>query len=149
MEQHDDLQSMDVKKILDVLPHRYPFMLVDRILEMEGDKRIVGIKNVSFNEPFFLGHFPGQPIMPGVLLVEAMAQVGAVLILSQPGNQGKIVFLAGVDKARFRRPVVPGDQIKIEVVTQSLRRLIGKASGKVTVNDEPAAEAEITFALER
>ncbi|MCD6386252.1 3-hydroxyacyl-ACP dehydratase FabZ [Candidatus Sumerlaeota bacterium] len=140
---------MDVKKILDILPHRYPFLLIDRIIEIEPNKRIVGIKNVSINEPFFVGHFPGEPVMPGVLLIEAMAQAGAVLILSEPKNQGKIVFLAGVDNARFRRPVVPGDQIKIQVDVLSQRNIFGKAAGKVTVNDVLAAEAQISFVIQK
>jgi len=149
MKDNSEHIEMDVKKILDILPHRYPFLLIDRIIEIEPNKRIVGIKNVSINEPFFVGHFPGEPVMPGVLLIEAMAQAGAVLILSEPKNQGKIVFLAGVDNARFRRPVVPGDQIKIQVDVLSQRNIFGKAAGKVTVNDVLAAEAQISFVIQK
>ncbi len=141
--------KIDITQIMKLLPHRYPFLLVDRIVAMEPDKSIVGIKNVTINEPFFIGHFPGQPIMPGVLLIEAMAQVGAVNILSKPENQGKVVYLVGVDNARFRRPVVPGDQLVIEVQIISMRSYIGKASGKIQVNGNIVAEAELTFAVQR
>lgn len=144
-----NLLRLEINEILKLLPHRYPFLLVDRVVELEPEKRIVGIKNVTINEPFFMGHFPQNPIMPGVLLIEAMAQVGAILILSKPENQGKILYLVGVDNARFRRPVVPGDQMRIEMVVTSLRSVIGKASGKVWINDAIAAEAEITFALQK
>ncbi len=147
MEPNEQIQALDILKILEVLPHRYPFLLVDRIVEIEKNKRIVGIKNVTYNEPFFMGHFPAQPIMPGVLLVEAMAQTGAVLFLYGSEEKGKIVYLAGVDKARFRRPVTPGDQLRIEVSIISLRRLVGRGMGEITINGELAAEAEITFAL--
>ncbi|MEK7799650.1 MAG: 3-hydroxyacyl-ACP dehydratase FabZ, partial [Acidobacteriota bacterium] len=102
---------LDIRKILDILPHRYPFLLVDRIVAIEDGRKVVGIKNVTFNEPFFQGHFPGSPVMPGVLIVEAMAQVGAVLLLRGiPDREKKLVYFAGIDKARFRRPVTPGDQ---------------------------------------
>ena len=137
---------LDIKEIQEVLPHRYPFLLVDRILE-SGDSKIVGLKNVSVNEPFFQGHFPGYPVMPGVLIIEAMAQVGAAWILSKPEYKGKIAFFAGIDKVRFRRQVVPGDQLIIEVEVIKLRGKIGKAKGKATVDGEPAAEGEFMFAL--
>ena len=107
---------MDIQEISAILPHRYPFLLVDRILEIDPGKRIVGLKNVSVNEPFFQGHFPNHPIMPGVLIIESMAQVGGVLAYkSSKENEGKLVFFLGIDKAKFRRPVYPGDQLRIEV----------------------------------
>lgn len=149
MPEVNESAKIDITQIMKLLPHRYPFLLVDRIVAMEPDKSIVGIKNVTINEPFFIGHFPGQPIMPGVLLIEAMAQVGAVNILSKPENQGKVVYLVGVDNARFRRPVAPGDQLLIEVQIISMRSYIGKASGKIQVNGNIVAEAELTFAVQR
>ncbi len=138
---------LDVQQIQDILPHRYPFLLVDRILELEAGKRAVGIKNVSINEPFFQGHFPGYPVMPGVLIVEAMAQVGAVAMLSLPEFQGKIGLFAGIDKLRFRRQVVPGDQLRIEVVMERVRGRVGKGLGTVYVGDEKAVEGELMFAI--
>ncbi len=149
MHQDKNVELPDIKKIMEFLPHRYPFLLVDRIIEMEADTRIVGIKNVTINEPFFTGHFPGEPVMPGVLLIEAMAQVGAVMVLSQPDNLGKIVYLAAVDKAKFRRPVTPGDQLRIEVKLSAIRHSIGKGFASVHVGDEPAAEAVLTFAVQK
>ncbi len=138
---------MDINQIQEILPHRYPFLLVDRILEVEAGKRAVGLKNVTINEPFFQGHFPGYPVMPGVLLVEAMAQVGAMAILSLPENKGKIGLFAGIDKLRFRQQVVPGDQLHIEVVMERVRGRIGKGNGKVTVDGKVAAEGELMFAI--
>ena len=132
--------------ILEILPHRYPFLLVDKII-YQDEHKVVGLKNVSFNEPQFQGHFPGYPVMPGVLLVEAMAQVGAVALLGGEETKGKIGLLVGIDKARFRRQIVPGDQLRIETEILSLRRGIGKGLGKVYVGDQLAAEAEIMFAL--
>lgn len=138
---------MDFKEIQKVLPHRYPFLLVDRMLEVEPGKKSVGIKNVSGNEPFFQGHFPGYPVMPGVLIIEAMAQVGAVALLSSPGMEGKIGLLAGIDGARFRRQVVPGDQLRIEVEMLKLRGPVGKGKATATVEGQTAAEAELLFAV--
>lgn len=138
---------MDIQEIRRILPHRYPFLLVDRILEIEEGKRASGIKNVTINEPFFQGHFPEYPVMPGVLLVEAMAQVGAVAILSKPEFRGKIGLLAGIDKMRFRRQVVPGDQLLIEVELLKLKGPVGKATGKVTVAGQIACEGELMFAV--
>ena len=140
---------LSVEEIQRILPHRYPFLLVDRILEMEAGKRMVGIKNVTVNEPFFQGHFPEKPVMPGVLIIEAMAQVGAAGILSLPEYQGKIALFAGIDKARFRRQVVPGDQLRIEVRVTKLRGAVGKSEAKAFVGEELAAEAELMFAIDQ
>ncbi|MCI0658132.1 MAG: 3-hydroxyacyl-ACP dehydratase FabZ, partial [Acidobacteria bacterium] len=116
------MEPLDVRAIMEIIPHRYPFLLVDRVLELEEGRRIVALKNVTFNEPFFQGHFPGNPIMPGVLVVEAMAQAGAVLLLhSRPESRGKVVYFAGIDKAKFRRPVVPGDSVRLQVEVLKLR----------------------------
>ena len=142
------MDIMQVNEIMKRIPHRYPFLLVDRVLELEPGKRGVGIKNVTVNEPFFQGHFPGIPIMPGVLMIEAMAQLGAVVVLGMPENQGKLALFAGIDNVRFRRQVVPGDQLRIEVEITRLRGTIGKGQGKAFVEGEVAAEGEIMFALE-
>lgn len=137
---------LDINEIQKILPHRYPFLLVDKILEV-GDDKIVGLKNVTVNEPFFQGHFPGHPVMPGVLIVEAMAQVGAVWILGKPEYQGKIAFFARIDNVRFRQEVFPGDQLKMEVEVIKVRGKIGKAAGKAFVDGNLVAEAEFTFAI--
>lgn len=138
---------MNIEEILEVLPHRYPFLLVDRITEVEPGKRAVGFKNVTINEPFFEGHFPGRPIMPGVLILEAMAQVGACALLSQPEHRGKIGLFAGVDNARFRRQVLPGDRLDIEIDITAVRGRIVKARAQARVDGQPAAEADLTFAV--
>lgn len=138
---------LDVQKIKEIIPHRYPFLLVDRVTEMEEGKRVVGLKNVSANEPFFSGHFPEYPVMPGVLILEALAQVGAIAVLDMEKNKGKIGFLAGVDKCRFKREVKPGDQLQLEVEIIRMRGAIGKGKGVATVNGEIACEAEIMFAI--
>jgi len=141
--------ALNVEEIRECLPHRYPFLLVDRILEMEVGKRIVGIKNVTINEPFFDGHFPERAIMPGVLIIEAMAQVGGILVYksAKTSTEGKLVYLAGMDKVRFRKPVFPGDQIvfELEILHQGSRAY--KMKGKAFVNKELVAEAEITAVL--
>jgi 3-hydroxyacyl-[acyl-carrier-protein] dehydratase len=135
----------DIKEIMDLLPHRYPFLLVDRILEMEEGKRIVGIKNVTINEPFFQGHFPGSPIMPGVLIIEAMAQTWGILVLaSEPEMAGsKNILFLGIDNARFRKPVYPGDQLRFELHALNLKRSIWKFKGEAFVDGELVAEAEL------
>jgi beta-hydroxyacyl-ACP dehydratase FabZ len=133
------------REIEGILPHRYPFLLVDRILELEVGKRVVGIKNVTANEPFFPGHFPGHPIMPGVLIVEAMAQTGGVLLMQTLSTQGqrKLVYFTGIDRARFRKPVVPGDQLRFEIQLLQLRRQLCRMKGTATVEGKLAAEAEM------
>src|SRR5512142_221417 len=137
--------TLDVNQIQEILPHRRPFLLVDRIVEMEPRKRIVGLKNVTMNEDFFSGHFPGYPIMPGVLIIEAMAQTGAVLVLREiPDRASKLAVFAAIDEARFRRPVVPGDQLRIEMEVLALRPTICKMKGVATVDGKVAAEAHIT-----
>ncbi|MBI4354962.1 MAG: bifunctional UDP-3-O-[3-hydroxymyristoyl] N-acetylglucosamine deacetylase/3-hydroxyacyl-ACP dehydratase [Candidatus Omnitrophica bacterium] len=137
---------MDVEAIQKILPHRYPFLLVDRLIEL-GGQRAVGIKNVTVNEAFFQGHFPNRPVMPGVLLVEAMAQVAGIIALRAPDQQGRYAYLMGVDKAKFRRPVVPGDQLVITAEVLRCRASFGQVRGTVTVEDKMVAEAEITFAF--
>ena len=139
---------MDIREILDLLPHRYPFLLVDRVLEFVPKQRIVAIKNVTINEQFFLGHFPGVPVMPGVLILEALAQAGAVLLLGDvPDRRSKLVYFTGVDEARFRRPVVPGDQLRLSMEVLKLRSRNCKMRGIAEVDGEIVAEAEIMSAL--
>jgi 3-hydroxyacyl-[acyl-carrier-protein] dehydratase len=134
---------MNIIEIMKKLPHRYPFLLVDRIIDIQPNVSISGIKNVTINEPFFQGHFPGQPIMPGVLMVEAMAQVAGVLAFSS-GIEAKSVFFMSIEKAKFRRPVVPGDQLKIEIKVLHQRGNVWKFSGEAKVDDKTASEAEFT-----
>jgi len=132
---------IDITEIQKILPHRYPFLLIDKILELEPSVKATGLKNVTINEPFFQGHFPGHPIMPGVLLIEAMAQVAGVLALKTAGVKDKVVYFMGIDKARFRRPVMPGDTLIINVTVAKIRGPIWSCKGLITVGDEAAAEA--------
>ncbi|MDP4171691.1 MAG: 3-hydroxyacyl-ACP dehydratase FabZ [Bacillota bacterium] len=138
---------LDVTQIKEIIPHRYPFLLVDKILELEEGQKAVGIKNVTANEEFFNGHFPDYPVMPGVLIVEALAQVGAVAMLIKEENKGRLAFFAGIDSCRFKKQVKPGDQLRLEVEIIRLRGPIGKGKAVATVDGEIACEAEITFAL--
>jgi len=138
---------LDITEIQKIIPHRPPFLLIDKILEIEEEKRAVGIKNVTMNEPFFVGHFPEYPVMPGVLIVEALAQVGAVALLKKEENRGKLAFFAGIDNCRFKRQVRPGDQLRLEVEIMRIRGPVGKGKGIATVNGELACETEIMFAL--
>ena len=138
---------LDIEAIKKILPHRYPFLLVDRILEVEPGKRALGIKNVTANEEFFQGHFPQRAIMPAVLTIEIMAQVGGVMILSQEEHRGKLAYLGGIDNAKFRRPVVPGDTLHVETELLRARGNMGKVHCTARVGDQLAAEADIMFAL--
>lgn len=137
---------MPVEAIKRILPHRYPFLLVDRVLEATAS-RIVAIKNVTATEPFFEGHFPAKPVMPGVLMIEALAQAAGIGLLSKPENNGKLAFLVGVDKARFRRLVVPGDQLRLEVDIVKQKARVGLVEARAFVGDELACEAEIMFTM--
>jgi 3-hydroxyacyl-[acyl-carrier-protein] dehydratase len=140
---------IEINEIMSLLPHRYPFLLIDRVEEFEPEKRIVGIKNVSINEPFFSGHFPGKPIMPGVLIVEAMAQAGGVLAFKTfPGIRGNVFFM-GIDNARFRRPVVPGDRLKLVVEVVKHRREIWMFEGTAFVDEQKVAEAKLMATLQQ
>jgi len=139
---------INVREILDILPHRYPFLLVDRIEEIEIGKRIVGIKNVTINEPYFQGHFPNRPIMPGVLIIEAMAQVGGVLAFkSNQDPKKKMVYFLGIEKAKFRKPVLPGDQLRFELTVAQSRPPYWKLSGTAHVGDTLVCEADLTAML--
>jgi 3-hydroxyacyl-[acyl-carrier-protein] dehydratase len=140
------IASVDVRRIVQMIPHRYPMLLVDRVVDLRLGESAVGIKNVTINEPFFQGHFPGAPVMPGVLLIESMAQTAAVLVVATmgPEAEGKLVYFMSIDGARFRRPVVPGDRIEVKVQKQQARQSVWKFSGKAIVDGNVAAEA--TFA---
>ena len=138
-----DMKTIDIMRIMEMIPHRYPFLLIDRVVELEVDKHAVGLKNVTINEPFFQGHFPRQPVMPGVLIIEAMAQTAAVLVVEtlEGAAAGKLVYFMTVDDARFRKPVLPGDTLKIRVEKLRNRGNVWKFSGQVRVEDERIAEA--------
>jgi 3-hydroxyacyl-[acyl-carrier-protein] dehydratase len=137
--------TIDIQEIMGFLPHRYPFLLIDRIVEFEPTKRVVAIKNVTINEPFFQGHFPGYPIMPGVLVVEAMAQAGGIIMLAEiPDRAKKLVVFTGIERAKFRRPVTPGDQLRIEVDVLSFKTRAGRIEGKAYVDGKLACQATLT-----
>jgi 3-hydroxyacyl-[acyl-carrier-protein] dehydratase len=144
-EQHN---TLDIAAIQRILPHRYPFLLIDRVVDLTRKQRIVALKNVSANEPFFAGHFPGFPIMPGVLIVEAMAQAGGALLLTEVSDRNdKLMVFTGIERARFRRPVVPGDQLRIEVEVLAWRQTAVRMQGKAYVGEKLAAEAVVTCQL--
>jgi len=140
--------TLDITEIQRILPHRFPFLLIDRVIEITRRQRIVAIKNVTINEPFFAGHFPGMPIMPGVLIVESMAQAGGVLLLTEfEDRDAKLVLFTGIERARFRRPVVPGDQLRIEVDVKVWRGTAGRMEGRAYVGDKLVAEANVSCRL--
>jgi 3-hydroxyacyl-[acyl-carrier-protein] dehydratase len=140
--------TFDIQEILEFLPHRYPFLLIDRVVEFEPTKRLVAIKNVTINEPFFQGHFPGYPIMPGVLVVEAMAQAGGIIMMAEMSDRHeKLVVFTGIEKAKFRRPVTPGDQLRIEVEVLSFRTRYGRIQAVATVDGKKACEATLTCSV--
>lgn len=137
--------TLDIQEILDLLPHRYPFLLIDRVVEFEPKERLVAIKNVTMNEPFFQGHFPGHPIMPGVLVIEAMAQAGAIIMMSEiPDRDKKLAVFTGIEKAKFRRSVTPGDQLRIEVSVLAFKTRVGRMEAKAFVEGKLACQATLT-----
>ncbi len=138
---------LDTRQIMEIIPHRPPFLLVDKITELRAGEFARGVKNVTMNEPFFMGHFPGQPVMPGVLIVEAIAQVGAVGVLSAQEHRGKLAYFAGLDRVRFRGPVKPGDTLTLEVELVKMRGSVGKGKGRALVGERVVVEGELTFAL--
>lgn len=143
------MMTLDIHKILETLPHRYPIILIDRVLELEPGKHVVALKNVTINEPFFCGHFPGFPVMPGVLIIESLAQAAAVLTYVTLGSKhgdGTIFYFAGIDAARFKRPVIPGDQLRLEVSIDRIKRGVGKFIGRALVDGNVAAECEMMCA---
>lgn len=141
-------QNWDVEWVMSVLPHRYPLLLVDRVLEIEPKKRIVAVKNITIAEPVFQGHFPGRPVMPGVFLIEGLAQAGGLLLLhDMPDRENKLIYFMGIEEAKFRRPVVPGDQVRYELEVLRLRSSHCKLAGKVLVDGQLAAEAVISSAM--
>jgi 3-hydroxyacyl-[acyl-carrier-protein] dehydratase len=140
---------LEAADIMRIIPHRYPFLMVDRIVELEPGTRVVGVKQVTANEPQFTGHFPERPIMPGVLMVEALAQAGAVAVLSLAENRGKLALFAGIDACRFRRTVLPGDTLRLEITVEKLQRMFGRAQASATVDGEVAVEATLSFIIPR
>ena len=142
------MESYGIKEIMEILPHRHPFLLVDKVDILEKGKKAVGYKAVTYNEPYFAGHFPTEPVMPGVLIMEAMAQVGAVLILSQEENKGKIVFFGGINKARFRKKIVPGTMLRMEVALEKQKGPVGVGVARAYDGDTLAASGELTFVIE-
>ena len=141
-------KSLNIQDIMEMLPHRFPFLLIDRVVELSDElDRVVAIKNVTMNEPFFVGHFPNEPVMPGVLIIEALAQVGAVTMLSMPENKGKIGLFGGIKNARFRRQVTPGDVLELECTILKQKGPVAVAEAKATVGGQLAVSAELTFAL--
>lgn len=140
---------MNIEEIMQILPHRYPFLLVDRIIKIVPGQQATGLKNITINEPYFAGHFPGHPVVPGVLLIEAMAQVGACALLGMEEYQDCLPFLAGVDRARFKRPALPGDTLHITTELLKIRGSFGKGKGQVKVGEEVICAAEFMFALSR
>jgi 3-hydroxyacyl-[acyl-carrier-protein] dehydratase len=147
--QPDLALPIEAADIMRIIPHRYPFLLVDRVVELEPGQRVVAIKNVTANEPQYTGHFPERPIMPGVLIVEAMAQAGAVAVLTLPEYAGKLALFAGIDECRFRRTVLPGDTLRMEITLEKLRGMFGRARAVASVEGEVAAEATISFIIPR
>ncbi len=141
------MAELDIRQVMQILPHRYPLLLIDRILELEPMKRAVGYKNVTANEPMFQGHFPGNPLMPGVYMIEAMAQLGGAVVLQSGDSRRKIPYLAGIDKARFRLPVVPGDRLMMEVTLERARGNIGWVRATATVDGAPACSAMLMFSI--
>ncbi len=140
--------TFSIQEILDYLPHRYPFLLIDRVVEFEPAKRLVAIKNVTINEPFFQGHFPGFPIMPGVLVIEAMAQAGGMIMMAEmPDRHKKLVVFTGIERAKFRKPVTPGDQLRIEIEVLAFRSRAGRIAGRALVDGKVACEATLTCAV--
>lgn len=138
---------MNIKEIMDIIPHRYPFLLIDKVIGIEEGKKIIAIKNVTMNEHFFSGHFPVEPVMPGVLIIEAMAQAGACAILSIPEFKGKIAYFGAINNAKFRDKVVPGDTLRLEVEIIKLKKVAGVGKGVAYVGDKKVAEAELTFMI--
>ncbi len=145
----DLAMPLEAADIMRIIPHRYPFLLVDRVVELVPGKHVVAIKNVSANEPQFVGHFPGRPIMPGVLMVEALAQAGAVAVLSLPEYRGKLALFAAIDECRFKRTVLPGDTLRLEVTLEKLRGVFGRGRAVASVDGEIAVEATISFVIPR
>ena len=141
------VNMLDIQQIQAAIRHRYPFLLVDRVLELEEGKKAVAIKNVTINEEFFNGHFPNYPVMPGVLIIEALAQVSAIIMLTKEGNEGRLGLLAGIDQCRFKKQVKPGDQLRLEVEITRLKGPIGKGRGVATVDGELVCETELIFAF--